>query len=341
MEMKVMNRNIQIRMASHPQGALTEADFQLVETDVPIPTAGQVLVRNIYLSLDPYVRPMMDPVRSYTPHLNPGDLMPGFGVGQVVVSEAQTLPVGTYVMGRFGWQTFCVAAGDAVRKVDSSLAPISTAVGVLGMPGATAHYGLLAITKPQPGETVVVTAASGAVGSLVGQIAKIKGCRVIGIAGGTRKCEYVVQELGFDACLDYRSRDLERQFADLTPDHVDVSFENVGGPIMDMIIRRLNAHARVALCGAISQYNSEGQGQGFPVFELVRQRATLTGFIISEHLEHWPGAFAEIAGWIQEGKVKYRESIEDGLEQAPRAFMGMLSGRNLGKQLVRVSPEVA
>lgn len=335
-----MNTNVQVRMVRHPQGKLTEADFRLIETDVPQPAAGEVLVRNIYLSLDPYIRPMMDPVRSYTPHLNPGDLMPGFGVGQVVQSDVQALPVGTYVTGRFGWQTFCVAAQGAVRRIDPGVAPISTAVGVLGMPGATAHYGLLAITRPQPGETVVVTAASGAVGSLVGQIAKIKGCRVVGIAGGTRKCEFVVEELGFDACLDYRAPDLQQRLAVATPDFVDVSFENVGGPIMDMIFQRLNAHARVALCGAISQYNGAGRAHGFPAFELVRQRASLTGFIISEHLEYWPGAFAEIAGWIREGRVKYRESITEGLDQAPAAFMGMLSGQNFGKQLVRVSPEV-
>ncbi|HRO57669.1 MAG TPA: NADP-dependent oxidoreductase [Burkholderiaceae bacterium] len=332
-------RNLQVRMARHPQGELVEGDFEFTESEKPSRAAGQVLVRNVYLSLDPYMRPMMDPVRSYVPHLNPGDLMPGFGVGQVVDSDSDEFPIGAYVTGRFGWQQYAAAAVQALRRVDPALGPISTAVGVLGMPGATAHYGLMQIGRPKSGDTVVVSAASGAVGSLVGQIAKLNGCRVVGIAGGPDKCRYVVDELGFDACLDYRAPGLERRFAEATPDFVDVSFENVGGPIMDMVMARLNAHARVVLCGAISQYGKSSAASGFPVFELVRQRATLTGFIISEHMEHWPSAFADISRWIAEGKVKYRESIADGLHAAPAAFMGMLTGRNFGKQLVRVGAE--
>ena len=332
---------LQVRMARHPDRVLCADDFSVVEADMPAMAPGGLLAQQLYLSLDPYVRPMMDPVRSYVPHLNPGDLMPGFGVGRVLKSDSDAVPVGSYVAGRFGWQEFATLDPTAVRRVDSALGPVSTAVGVLGMPGATAHYGLTQLGKPQPGDTVVVSAASGAVGSLVGQIAKIKGCRVVGIAGGPEKCRYVTEELGFDACLDYRAPDLAERFIAATPDYVDVSFENVGGPIMDMVMSRLNAHARVVLCGAISQYNTAQRSTGFEVFELVRQRASLTGFIISEHMDHWPGAFAEIAQWIQEGKVRYRESIAQGLRSAPEAFMGMLTGKNLGKQLVRVAGENA
>lgn len=334
-------KQLQVRMARHPDRVLCADDFSVVEADMPTMAPGGLLAQQLYLSLDPYVRPMMDPVRSYVPHLNPGDLMPGFGVGRVLKSDSDALPVGSYVAGRFGWQEFASLDAAAVRRIDSGLGPVSTAVGVLGMPGATAHYGLTQLGKPEPGDTVVVSAASGAVGSLVGQIAKIKGCRVVGIAGGPEKCRYVTEELGFDACLDYRAPDLVERFIAATPDYVDVSFENVGGPIMDMVMGRLNAHARVVLCGAISQYNTASRSTGFEVFELVRQRASLTGFIISEHMDHWPGAFAEIAQWIQEGKVRYRESIAQGLRSAPEAFMGMLTGKNLGKQLVRVAEETA
>lgn len=333
------SNNLQIRMARHPKGELDDADFEFVETPIPVPAAGQVLVRHLYLSLDPYIRPMMDPVRSYVPHLKPGDLMPGFGVGQVVRSDNPTLPQGTHVTGRFGWQEYVAADPAALRLVDPALAPISTAVGILGMPGATAHYGLLELGRPKPGETVVVSAATGAVGSVVGQIAKLRGCRVIGIAGGSAKCEYAVQELGFDACLDYRAPGIEERFSALTPDYVDILFENVGGPLMDMVLRRLNAHARVVLCGAISQYDGPTSGIGVPAFEFVRQRATMTGFIISEHMEHWPIAFNDLARWIREGKVRYRESITDGLRNAPAAFKGLLTGKNFGKQLVRVASE--
>lgn len=331
--------NLQIRMARHPAGELEDADFQVVEAPRPAPADGQVLIRHLYLSLDPFIRPMMDPVRSYVPHLNPGDLMPGFGVGQVVQSRNPALPEGTHVSGRFGWQEYIVADPAALRVIDPSLAPITTAVGILGMPGATAHYGLLELGKPKPGETVVVSAATGAVGSVVGQIAKLRGCRVIGIAGGPAKCDYAVQELGFDACLDYRAAGIEERFSALTPGYVDVLFENVGGPLMDMVLRRLNAHARVVLCGAISQYDGPTSGIGVPAFEFVRQRATMTGFIISEHMAHWPGAFEELARWIREGKIRYRESIANGLRNAPAAFKGLLTGKNFGKQLVRVARE--
>lgn len=327
---------LQIRMARHPKGDLTEEDFSYVEAERPTLLPESVVVRSEFLSLDPFLRPMMDPVRSYVPHLNPGDLMPGFGVGIVEQSNVSHIPVGACVTGRFGWQEYVCVNAAAVRVVDPALGPISTAVGVLGMPGATAHYGLLQLGQPLPGDTVVVSAATGAVGSLVGQIAKIKGCRVVGIAGGPEKCAYAVEELGFDACLDYRAPDLAGRFQDATPDYVNVSFENVGGAIMEMVLSRLASHARVVLCGAISGYNSHAGGRGFDVFELVRQRALLKGFIISEHMEHWPTAFKDISHWIKDGQVKYRESISIGLRSAPSAFQGLLTGKNFGKQLVQV-----
>jgi NADPH-dependent curcumin reductase CurA len=331
-------KNTQVLMKQHPKGWVTEQDFEIVERDIPKPGPDQVLVRNIYLSLDPYMRGRMDPVRSYAAHLNPGDLMGGGTVGEVIESHVPGLPVGTYVNGMLGWQAYGVATADQLRVLDPKVAPISTSLGVLGMPGCTAHYGLLEIGQPKPGETVVVSAASGAVGSVVGQIAKIKGCRVVGIAGGKAKCDYVVNELGFDACIDYKAEDFKERFKKATPDRVDVYFENVGGEVMETVFGRLNAFARIAICGLISQYN----GQPYPftgMRHVLVNRAKVQGFIISEHMSYWPGAITEMAGWIREGKLKYREDIAEGLRNAPKAFIGMLSGKNFGKQLVRIAPE--
>ncbi len=334
-------QNLQVQMARHPHGTLREEDFRFVQADRPVLQPGCVLVRVHYLSLDPYVRPMMDPVRSYVPHLNPGDLMPGLAVGVVEETDVPHLPKGAYVTGRFGWQEWACVEGAGVRIVDPALGPISTSVGVLGMPGATAHYGLLQLGRPVAGDTVVVSAAAGAVGSLVGQIAKLKGCRVVGIAGGPEKCRYAIQELGFDECLDYKAPNLAQRFDAATPDYVNVSFENVGGPIMDMVMSRLAPHARIALCGAISGYDRETSHKGFEIFELVRQRVSMTGFIISEHMDYWPGAFADISRWIHEGKVRYKEAVSSGLRSAPSAFQGLLSGKNFGKQLVQVGSDAS
>jgi NADPH-dependent curcumin reductase CurA len=325
-------------MKQHPKGWVTEQDFEIVQRDIPTPGADQVLVRNIYLSLDPYMRGRMDAVRSYAAHLNPGDMMGGGTVGQVIESNVEKLPVGSYVNGMLGWQEYAVAKANELRVLDPKVAPISTALGVLGMPGCTAHYGLMQIGEPKAGETVVVSAASGAVGSVVGQIAKIKGCRVVGIAGGKDKCDYVVNELGFDACIDYKAPDMQEKFKAATPNRVDVYFENVGGEIMEMVFNRLNSFARVAICGLIAQYN----GQPYPftgMRHILVNRAKVQGFIISEHMGYWPGAIGEMAGWIRAGQLKYREDIAEGLNNAPKAFIGLLSGKNFGKQLVRVSQE--
>ncbi len=334
-----MSGNIQVLMKQHPTGWVQESDFEIVDRPIPQPGPGEVLVRNIWLSLDPYMRGAMDPVRSYRATLKPGDLMVGGTVGQVMQSDNPKLPVGSYVVGQLGWQAYGVSDGKDLRIVDAKAAPLSAWLGVVGMPGVTAHYGLMQIGKPKAGDTVVVSAASGAVGATVGQIAKLKGCRVVGIAGGKEKCDYAVKELGFDACIDYKAEDMHAQFKAATPDRVDVYFENVGGQILEMVAARLNTFARVALCGIISQYNLT-KPEGFTgMRHLLVNRASITGFIISDHLPYWPGAIGELAGWLQQGKLKFRESVADGLPNAPAAFIGMLAGKNFGKQLVRIGPD--
>jgi len=334
-----MTKNLQVLMKRHPTGWVREEDFEIVERDLPRPGPGQVLVRNIWLTLDPYMRGVMDPGRSYLAKLNPGDVMIGGTVGQVMESNNPKFPAGAYVLAHFGWQSHGLSDGAGMRLLDPAAAPLSAWLGVLGMPGVTAHYGLMQIGRPKEGETVVVSAASGAVGATVGQIAKIKGCRVVGIAGGKAKCDYVVNELGFDACVDYKAGDMEAQFKAATPKRVDVYFENVGGKIMEMVFARLNTFARVPLCGIISQYNLT-EPEGFTgIRHLLVNRATISGFIISDHYDYWPGAIQEMAGWIKQGRLKFREDVAEGLASAPAAFIGMLAGRNFGKQLVRIGPD--
>ncbi|GAA4470933.1 NADP-dependent oxidoreductase [Rhodococcus olei] len=328
--------NTQVKMRRHPVGDLTDDDFVVEETALPVPAAGQALVKVLYLSLDPYMRPMMDPLRSYIEPLKPGDLMPGTTVAEVIETTDPELPVGSVVVCSMGWQTHGLVTKDTCRIVDPSAGPLPAALSVLGMTGATAHYGLLELAKPKPGDTVVVTAASGAVGGVVGQIAKIKGCRVVGIAGGPAKCRYVVDELGFDACIDYKSDTFEQDLAAATPDYVDVLFENVGGPVLDAVLTRINDHARIALCGNISQYNAEEPYGIKGLRHLLMQRVTVYSFVIAEHREYWPGAIAELADWLGEGKIAYREDIADGIHNAPKAFRSMLAGGNFGKQLVNV-----
>lgn len=329
-------KNLQVQLASRPDGTVSEANFRLVEGPMPSPGEGEVLVRNLYLSLDPYMRMRMDAGRSYAPPVEIGEVMVGGTVGEVVESRAPGFAKGDIVTGRLGWQQFAVGAPAGLRKVDSALAPISTALGVVGMPGVTAWYGLLKIGEPKAGETVVVSAAAGAVGSVVGQIAKIRGCRVVGIAGGAVKCRYVTEELGFDACVDYRSASFERELDAALPDRIDIYFENVGGRVLDAVLPRLNAFARIPFCGYVSEYDrAEAYGVRH-LRQLLVSRAQLQGFIISEHPEHWPQALTELAGWLAEGRLRYRETITEGLENAPRAFIGMLKGENLGKQLVKL-----
>lgn len=329
-------KNTQIRMKRHPQGMVTVADFETVEAESPALKEGEALVRNQYLSLDPYMRPRMDPLRSYVEPLKIGELMPGGTVGEVIDSRAPGLPKGTYVAGMLGWQTHGVVTPATCRVVDPKLGSASAALSVLGMTGVTAHYGLIKLANPQPGETVVVTAASGAVGSVVGQIAKLKGCRVIGIAGGADKCRYVTEELGFDACIDYRAPDFEKQLEAATPQYVNVLFENVGGPVFDAVLHRVADHARIALCGNISQYNAKEPYGVKGLRYLLMHRVTVYSFVIADHRDYWPTALADLSVWVREGKIKFKEDISEGLQSAPDAFIRMLTGKNFGKQLVKV-----
>jgi NADPH-dependent curcumin reductase len=332
-----MRRNVVILMKRHPRGPVSEDDFEVDEEPLSPPGDGEVLVRNLWLSLDPYMRLRMDPVRSYVDHLRPGDVMPGGAVGTVIASHGNDVPVGATVVGtNMGWQTYSRRPASAVRLVEERGVPISTALGVVGMPGVTAHYGLLMIGRPKPGETVVVSAASGAVGSVAGQIARLKGCRVVGIAGGPAKCRSVVEELGFDTCVDHRADDFEAQLAASTPDRVDIDFENVGGRVMDAVLGRLNHHARIVLCGLVSEYD-ERPGAGLQrTRELLVNRAQLQAFIISEYPQYWPTALDDLARWVSDGSIKYREHVTEGLLNAPKAFIAMLKGQTFGKTLVRI-----
>jgi NADPH-dependent curcumin reductase CurA len=327
--------NRQILLASRPTGWVEESNFKLVETPVPAIADGQVLVRNHFLSLDPYMRGRMNDTKSYAAPVKLGDVMIGGTAGEVVESKNPKFKAGDKVVGMLGWQLYGVSDGTQLMKVDDRHIPLSAYLGTVGMPGVTAWYGLMDICQPKPGETVVVTAASGAVGSVVGQLAKMKGCRAIGIAGGAEKCRYVVDELGFDACVDYKAGNLWKDIKAATPDGIDCLFENVGGEIFDTLLGRMNAFSRIALCGLIAQYNSEPWPMK-NIGSVLINRIKMQGFIVSEHMERWPTALAELGQGVATGKIKYRETVAQGLENAPQAFMGLLKGANLGKQLVKL-----
>ena len=330
-------KNQRVLLAARPVGAPKPSDFRVDEVELTEPKDGELLIRNLYLSLDPYMRGRMNDAKSYAASVELGAVMIGGTVGEVVASKHAGFKPGDTIVGSLGWQTHAISNGAGLMKVDPARAPITAYLGAVGMPGVTAWYGLLDIGKPKPGETVVVAAASGAVGSVVGQLARIKGCRAVGIAGGKDKCEYVVRELGFDACLDHHDPDLKKAFKDATPKGVDVYFENVGGEILDMVLPRLNTFARIPLCGLVSQYNATAP-YGIKNFAaLLTNRVTLRGFIVSEHLDRWPEALSELATHVAEGRIKYRESITQGLANAPAAFIGMLEGKNFGKTLVKLT----
>ncbi len=329
-------KNMQVLLASRPNGWVQESNFQIVETDVPQPGENQVLIKNSYLSLDPYMRGRMNDSKSYAAKVEIGEVMTGETLGEVITSNHPKFQVGDTVLGRVGWQKYAVTGGRELRKVDPQRVPLSTYLGVVGMPGVTAWVGLLDIGQPKEGETVVVSAASGAVGGVVGQLAKKRGCRAVGIAGGKAKCDYVVQELGFDACVDYKAGNLYEDLKAATPNGIDVYFENVGGDILDAVMRRLNAFARIPLCGLVSQYN-ETQPHGLTNFgAFLVNRVKLQGFIVSDYLERWPIAIEELSGMVADGSLKYRETVAEGLENAPKAFIGLLKGENFGKQLVKL-----
>jgi len=327
--------NKQILLASRPAGWVEPSNFKLVETPVPQIADGQVLVRNHFLSLDPYMRGRMNDTKSYAAPVKLGDVMIGGTAGEVVASKHPKFAVGDKVVGMLGWQLYGVSDGTMLMKVDDRHIPLSAYLGTVGMPGVTAWYGLMDICAPKAGETVVVTAASGAVGSVVGQLAKMKGCRAVGIAGGAEKCRYVVDELGFDACVDYKAGNLWKDIKEATPNGIDCLFENVGGEIFDTLLGRMNAFSRIAVCGLISQYNSEP----YPmknIGSVLINRIKMQGFIVSEHMERWPTALQELGQGVATGRIKYRETVAQGLENAPQAFIGLLKGANLGKQLVKL-----
>jgi NADPH-dependent curcumin reductase CurA len=331
--------NRQIVLRSRPVGMPKPSDFDLVESPVPMPKDGEVLTRTIYLSLDPYMRGRISGARSYAQSVEPGQVIVGGTVGEVLESKHPGVARGDIVLGYDGWQSHAVAKGGGLRKLDRKQAPISTALGVLGMPGMTAYVGLLDIGRPKPGETVVVSAASGAVGSAVGQIAKIKGARAVGIAGSQDKCDYVVRELGFDACVNYKAGDLATALKEACPSGIDVYFENVGGDVLRAVMTQLNQNARIPLCGLISEYNATEVGPGPNLRPFLFNRVLLKGFIVSDHLDRMGDFLKDCGGWLREGRLKHREDIVAGLEKAPEAFIGLLQGKNFGKLLVRVGED--
>ncbi len=335
-----MNRRI--ILAQRPQGEPTADCFRLESAPMPAPRSGEVLLRTRFLSLDPYMRGRMSEGPSYAEPVEVGQVMCGGTVCQVEQSLAPNIKAGDVVLAYTGWQEFAAVPAAGVRKLDAALAPLSWHLGVLGMPGMTAYVGLLDIGRPASGETVVVAAATGPVGSAVGQIARLKGCRVVGIAGGRDKCEFGVKELGFDACLDHRETDLARRLAQSCPKGIDVYFENVGGEVLRAVFPLLNQGARVPVCGLIAWYNLAElpQGRDFsPVLmrTILTKRLKVQGFIVSDHMDRAADFGRDMGAWVKAGQVKYREDIVEGLENAPQAFIGLLHGKNFGKLVVRVS----
>ena len=333
-----MNR--QITLASRPVGYPKESDFNLVEVPIPTPGDGEVLVRTLYLSVDPYMRGRINAAKSYAANVEIDEVMVGSVIAEVIETEHPNFEVGDIVNAGIGWQEYGVVGGDGLRKIDPTIAPISTAGGILGMPGLTAYFGLLEVGKLQERETVFVSGAAGAVGSVVGQIAKIKGCRVVGSAGSDEKVAYIVDELGFDDAFNYKEvTDYHEELQRLFPDGIDVYFDNVGGVITDAVFLNLRIKGRVVICGQISQYNLEKPETG-PRFlwHMITKRARIEGFLVSEFADQHAEALVEMSEWVRQGKLKYRETIEDGgIESAPAAFISMLKGGNIGKQLVKIA----
>ncbi|QNP60003.1 NADP-dependent oxidoreductase [Paenacidovorax monticola] len=337
-----MPRNQQILLDNRPQGEASASNFKLVTTDTPALQEGQVLVRHHYLSLDPYMRGRMNESKSYAQPQPLGEVMIGGTVGEVVESRHAKFAAGDKVVGMGGWQEYSVVDGDApgmLRKVDTTHVPLSHYLGAVGMPGVTAWYGLVKIINPKAGETVVVSAATGAVGSAFAALAKARGCRVVGIAGGPEKCKYAVEELGFDECIDYRVHNdlktMAKALKDACPNGIDGYFENVGGYILDAVLLRTNAFARIALCGMIAGYDGQPLPMANPALILVN-RLKIEGFIVSEHMDVWPEALKELGTLVGTGKLRPRESVAQGIASAPEAFLGLLKGKNFGKQLVKL-----
>ncbi|HEY5210153.1 MAG TPA: NADP-dependent oxidoreductase [Stellaceae bacterium] len=333
-----MPTNRQILLKSRPTGAPSAANFELVDTPAPEPKDGEMLLKTLFLSLDPYMRGRMSDGPSYAAPAEIGKPMVGGTVSQVVASRKAGYAEGDIVGSYVGWQEYAVSNGLGLTRLDPNLVkPVSLALGLLGMPGMTAYAGLMEIGQPKAGETVVVSAASGAVGSVVGQLAKLKGCRAVGVAGGPEKCKYVVEQLGFDACVDHKGDNLRERLAAAAPKGIDVYFENVGGATQRAVWPLLNNFARVPVCGLIADYNNPGAGTGPDLRTVLVKRMSVRGFIVTELWPKYPNATAELAQWYREGKIKYREDVVEGLERAPEAFFGLLQGKNFGKLVVKVA----
>ena len=330
--------NRQFVLAARPVGMPKESDFSLVEAPIPALANGEVLLRSMYLSVDPYMRGRMTGIRTYADPVNIGQVMVGGAVGKVVQSINPQFQPGDVVSGYWGWQEFAVSDGRGLQKLDTRLAPPSTALGVLGMPGMTAYFGFLDICKPKAGETVLVSGAAGAVGSLVGQIAKIKGCRAVGVAGTDDKVAWIVNELGFDAAFNYKSTEnYVAKLKELCPSGIDCYFDNVGGAVTDAVLPLLNVRARISICGQISQYNATKPEAGVrPYSYLLTKQVRAEGFIISQFMDRFAEGIPQMAQWIKEGRIKYRETIVEGFENMPRALIGVLQGDNTGKMIVAI-----
>jgi len=334
-----MSENRQWVLSSRPSGEPSMENFELIETDVPTPGSHEVLVRTTYLSVDPYMRGRMRDTESYADPWSVGDVMRAGVVGEVVQSEHPDFEVGETVTGRLLWSEYAVADGSDLRTVDPDRGPVSTALGVLGMPGVTAYFGTTDVAEPTPGDTVVVSAAAGAVGSVVGQIASLAGCRVVGIAGADEKIEWL-ESIGFDAGINYKTEDVPTRLDEACPGGVDVYFDNVGGPITDAVWQRLNVGSRVAICGQISLYNATETPTGpRKLWRLIETRARVEGLLVRDYEGQWDTALDRLSTWIEQGDLQYRENVVDGFENAPKAFLGLFEGTNIGKQLVRVEAD--
>lgn len=339
------HRNRRWVLASRPHGAPTTENFRLEEDEVASPGEGQVLLRTVYLSLDPYMRGRMSDAPSYSPPVKIGEVMCGGTVSRVVKSQHPDFAEGDWVLAGSGWQDYDIASGDDLVKLDSNIPHPSWALGILGMPGFTAYMGLLDIGQPKAGETLVVAAATGPVGATVGQIGKIKGCRVVGVAGGSEKCRHAVEVLGFDECIDHHADDFSDRLAKACPQGIDIYYENVGGKVFDAVLPLLNTSARIPLCGLVSGYNATDLPEGpdrVPLLmaTILKKRIRLQGFIIMQDYGHRLHEFQqEMASWLKQDRIHYREQVTEGLEQAPEAFIGLLEGKNFGKVVVKVASE--
>ncbi|WP_257462556.1 NADP-dependent oxidoreductase [Archangium lipolyticum] len=332
--------NHQFRLAARPVGLPKREDWNYTEEPVREPGEGEMLVKVLYISLDPAMRGWMNDAKSYIPPVGIGEVMRAGGVGKVVSSKHPGFKAGDYVMGTFGVQEYALSNGKGVTQVDPRIAPLPVYLGTLGMPGLTAYFGLLDIGKPKAGETVVVSGAAGAVGTVVGQIAKLKGCRVVGIAGGPDKCRYIVEELGFDAAIDYKSEDVKKALRTHCPKGVDVYFDNVGGDILDAVLTQINLRARIIICGAISQYNATGPVKGPANYmSLLVHRASMTGMIVFDYADRYAEAAREMAGWLTAGKLKSREDIATGFQTFPETFLKLFKGENTGKLVLEVAKD--